>query len=142
VELGGERNRVMYVLKSRGMAHSNQLREFLITEHGLELTEAYLGPEGVLTGSLRFAQEARERAAKVARTKEAQAKERERLRKREALEARIAAMRKDFEVEDAEAGLVVTDATLAEQALHSDRQSMARLRKGSGPNLSSRRERG
>ena len=63
IELGGERNRGMYVLKSRGMAHSNQIREFLLTDHGVELKDVYIGPEGVLTGSLRLAQEAREQAA-------------------------------------------------------------------------------
>lgn len=61
MESDGERNRVLYVLKSRGMAHSNQLREFLMTKNGVELREAYLGPAGVLTGSARVAQEARER---------------------------------------------------------------------------------
>ena len=50
IEVGGERNRSMYILKSRGMAHSNQLREFLLTDHGVELVDVYLGPEGVLTG--------------------------------------------------------------------------------------------
>ena len=67
VELGGERNRAMYVLKSRGMAHSNQLREFRLTDHGVELLDVYLGPEGALTGSARISQEARERNAAVAR---------------------------------------------------------------------------
>ena len=65
IELGGERNRAMYVLKSRGMAHSNQIREFLLTDRGIELQDVYLGPEGVLTGSARQAQEAREKAAAV-----------------------------------------------------------------------------
>lgn len=60
VELAGERNRVLYVLKARGMAHSNQLREFLITSKGVRLIPAYLGQGGVLTGSARAAQEARE----------------------------------------------------------------------------------
>lgn len=60
IELGGERNRALYVLKSRGMNHSNQIREFNITSTGIELTEVYVGPEGVLTGSARLAQAARE----------------------------------------------------------------------------------
>ena len=77
VELGGERNRVMYILKSRGMAHSNQLREFLLTDHGIELEDVYIGLEGVLTGSSRLAQEAREKAAATARGEEIEAKRRE-----------------------------------------------------------------
>src|SRR5688572_20496012 len=57
IELGGERNRALYVLKSRGMAHSNQVREFLITAKGVKLVDAYLGAAGVLTGSARLSQE-------------------------------------------------------------------------------------
>src|SRR5262249_25593419 len=63
IELGGERNRGLYILKSRGMQHSNQIREFLITSEGIRLRDVYVGPEGVLTGSMRSAQEAREKAA-------------------------------------------------------------------------------
>ena len=82
VELGGERNRAMYVLKSRGMSHSHQLREFLLTDQGFDLLDAYLGPEGVLTGSSRLSQEASEKATALAHQQEAD--ERERIRKREA----------------------------------------------------------
>ena len=60
MEGNGELNRVLYVLKSRGMAHSNQIREFLLTDHGIELADVYVGPQGVLTGSARQAQEAQE----------------------------------------------------------------------------------
>src|SRR5256885_13810972 len=66
IELNGERNRGLYILKSRGMAHSNQIREFLLTPNGIRLVDVYLGPEGVLTGSSRQAQEAREAAAALA----------------------------------------------------------------------------
>ena len=62
MEGNGERNRVLYVLKSRGMAHSNQIREFLLTDQGIELADVYVGPQGVLTGSARQAQEAQERS--------------------------------------------------------------------------------
>jgi circadian clock protein KaiC len=61
IEVNGERNRILYVLKSRGMAHSNQIREFLLTPHGVQLRDVYLGPGGVLTGSARVAREAEER---------------------------------------------------------------------------------
>jgi circadian clock protein KaiC len=87
IELGGERNRGLYVLKSRGMAHSNQIREFAITPEGIQLLDVYVGPEGVLTGSLRAAQEARERAAAVALQEEIAAKQREVDRLRAELEA-------------------------------------------------------
>ena len=61
VELNGERNRCLYVLKSRGMAHSNQLREFTMSRDGIRLVPAYVGSGGVLTGSARLSQEAKER---------------------------------------------------------------------------------
>jgi circadian clock protein KaiC len=73
------------VLKSRGMKHSNQIREFLITAEGIELLDVYLGPEGVLTGSMRAAQEAREKAATLALQEEIEAKQREVDRLRAAL---------------------------------------------------------
>jgi circadian clock protein KaiC len=85
IELGGERNRGLYVLKSRGMKHSNQIREFLITGEGIQLEDVYVGPEGVLTGSMRAAQEAREKAATQALQDEIEAKQREVDRLRAAL---------------------------------------------------------
>jgi len=87
IELGGERNRGLYVLKSRGMKHSNQIREFVITPEGIQLLDVYVGPEGVLTGSLRAAQEAREQAAADALQEEIAAKQREVERLRAELEA-------------------------------------------------------
>ena len=93
IELGGERNRALYVLKSRGTAHSNQIREFLITPQGVRLVPAYLGPAGVLTGSARLSQEARDRAD--ARRAEEEF-ERQRLaldHRRKTIEAQIAALR-------------------------------------------------
>src|ERR1700688_2390005 len=106
IELGGERNRALYVLKSRGMAHSNQLREFRLTDHGVDLLDVYLGPEGALTGSSRLSQETREKAAVLERRQEAERRQRDLTRKREALEARITALRKEFEVEQEESATV------------------------------------
>jgi circadian clock protein KaiC len=128
IELDGERNRALYVLKSRGMAHSNQLREFLLTERGFDLLNVYVGPEGVLTGSSRLSQEAREQAAAVERQQEAQRRERERTRKREALEARIAALRKEFEVEEEEAATSASQDVSREKAIAENREAMSRSR--------------
>jgi circadian clock protein KaiC len=128
IELDGERNRALYVLKSRGMAHSNQLREFLLTERGMDLLNVYVGPEGVLTGSSRLSQEAREQAAAVERQQEAQRKERERTRKREALEARIAALRKEFEVEEEEAATSASQDVSREKVIAENREAMSRSR--------------
>jgi len=128
IELGGERNRALYILKSRGMAHSNQLREFLLTDHGVELLDVYVGPEGVLTGSARVSLEARERANSLAMQQEVQRKERDRQRKRDALEARILAMRKEFEIEEAETALVTSQEQDRKQRLDDDRNTMAMSR--------------
>jgi circadian clock protein KaiC len=128
LELNGERNRALYVLKSRGTAHSNQLREFLLTEQGVDLLDVYVGPEGVLTGSSRLSQEARENAAALARQQESERKEREMQRKREALEARIAALRKEFLAEEQEAATTAVEDTSREHAVTAGREAMARSR--------------
>jgi circadian clock protein KaiC len=129
IELGGERNRAMYVLKSRGMPHSNQIREFILTSHGIELTDVYLGEEGVLTGSARQAQEARERAQALARQQEIEAKQRELARKRDAFEARIAALRTEFEAEQDAAQRVIGQEEAVVATVQSERARMAVSRK-------------
>jgi circadian clock protein KaiC len=102
IELSGERNRGLYILKSRGMAHSNQIREFLLTDHGVELRDVYIGPSGVPAGSARLAQEAQEQAGKLTRQQETERKSLELERKRKALEAQITAMRLEFEAQETE----------------------------------------
>jgi circadian clock protein KaiC len=128
IELGGERNRAMYVLKSRGMAHSNQIREFLLTDRGIQLADVYLGPEGVLTGSARQAQEAREKAATLLRQEELESKQRELDRKRDALEARIAALRKEFEAEEETAQRAIARQVAREEVVDQDRRRMGKSR--------------
>jgi circadian clock protein KaiC len=128
IELDGERNRALYVLKSRGMAHSNQLREFFLTPQGVDLLDVYVGPEGVLTGSSRLSQEAREKADALARRQDAERKDRDRMRKREALEARIVALRKEFEVAEAEAETASVEYDLREEMIVHNREAMARSR--------------
>jgi circadian clock protein KaiC len=128
IELDGERNRALYVLKSRGMAHSNQLREFLLTPQGVDLLDVYVGPEGVLTGSSRLSQKARENAAVLARQQDAERRNRDRMRKREALEARITALRKEFEVDDAEAETSTAEDLLREETILQNREAMSRSR--------------
>jgi circadian clock protein KaiC len=127
-ELNGERNRALYVLKSRGMGHSNQLREFLLTAQGIDLLDVYVGAEGVLTGSSRLSQMARENAALLERQQDAERKGRERARKRELLEARIAALRKEFEMEQEEAEADNAQEVLRQKVIAQDREAMARSR--------------
>jgi circadian clock protein KaiC len=120
IESAGERNRGLYVLKSRGMKHSNQIREFLITPQGIHLEDVYVGPEGVLTGSMRATQEAREVAEALVRGQELARKQREIERRRAVLEAQIAALRAEFKATEDEAALIAAqdkqrDSTVAAQ---------------------------
>src|SRR4051794_4449066 len=129
IELGGERNRGLYVLKSRGMAHSNQIREFLLTPRGVELRDVYVGPEGVLTGSMRLAQEARERVAEAERRREAEGRVRGHERKRRALEAQIALLRAELEEAGEAVDLATFDERSREQRAEEQRAEMSRSRK-------------
>jgi circadian clock protein KaiC len=116
VEAGGERNRAMYVLKSRGMPHSNQVREFLITSRGVRLVPTYLGPSGVLTGSGRLIQEAKDRAIETSGHDEIRRKELILDHRRQAVEAQIQALRAGFEADKQEFSRVVaTQRTKATQ---------------------------
>ena len=133
IELGGERNRGMYILKSRGMAHSNQIREFLLTDHGVELKDVYAGPEGVLTGSLRLAQEAREQAAAVTRQQEIERRQRDLERKRQALEVQIATQRAQFEAEEEELKLLIAQVQAVDNRVRQCREEMAHSRKADEP---------
>ena len=99
IESNGERNRGLYILKARGIAHSNQVREFVLTEHGIELIDAYVGLDGVLMGSARSSQLARERATAFEREQAAARKERELRRKQELYEAQLVALRGQYETE-------------------------------------------
>jgi len=90
--------------------------------------DVYLGPDGVLTGSSRVSLEARERAAAAAALHDSERKQRDRERKREALEARIVAMRKEFEIEDAETTLIASQEVNRKERLSEDRRAMARSR--------------
>jgi len=132
IESSGERNRGIYVLKSRGMAHSNQIREFQLTSKGIRLTEVYLGPEGMLTGSARVAQQLRERTSAQARSKELERRRRELSRRREELEAEIEGKRKALERELRESGVLLEDDEARDRRFASDRDDMARSR-GASP---------
>jgi circadian clock protein KaiC len=129
MELTGERNRGLYVLKSRGMKHSNQIREFLITSDGIELQDVYIGPEGVLTGSMRAAQEDREKAATAARAQELEHKQRDLARKRAALEAKIAALRAEFESVEDESKIIAEQDKAREREIEQSRGA-AGIRRG------------
>lgn len=128
VEADGEHNRLLYVLKSRGMGHSNQLREYHIDENGISLVRPYVGPHGVLTGSARLNQEAREKREIEQRKHLVEQRKREKEKNRAQLERKIAEMRAALETEEQDEALLVDDET--RQLLSEDevRQRLAAAR--------------
>jgi circadian clock protein KaiC len=129
LERGGERNRGLMVLKSRGMAHSNQIREFLLTKNGIELQDAYIGPAGVLTGSARLAQEAYEEAEELQQQSALAEKRRQSERKRKVLESQIAALQADIAAEEAELQQLAGQEELRQTRRRQDRAAMAQIRR-------------
>jgi circadian clock protein KaiC len=123
-ESNGEHNRQLYLLKSRGMAHSNQVREFLMTSEGIKLRAAYVGPEGVLTGSARQAQEARDKAAILVREQDMERRSRELERKRCETAAQIEILQAQLANEEAEVDLLNREGVAREDQLAADRVAM------------------
>jgi circadian clock protein KaiC len=130
LETNGERNRGLHILKSRAMGHSNQVREFMVTNHGIQLTDVYIGPSGMLTGSARVQQEGRERAELVTLSEEAERQQLALECKRAALEAQIAALRAEFSGEEAIITRTVSKDKLRGAVLALDEAAMGRSRKG------------
>jgi len=134
IESGGERNRGLYILKARGIAHSNQIREFLLTDHGVELREVYLGEAGLLTGSGRVTQEAKDASAAMLARQEIERKQLLLQRKRMVLDAQIAALQLDLQTEEQESQQLIAQEKLKIVKWERDRGEMARSRFGdNGP---------
>jgi circadian clock protein KaiC len=129
LESNGERNKVLYVLKSRGMSHSNQVREFHITSRGVKLVDAYLGPAGVLTGSARLAQEAHEAADAESSKQEMERREIALTHRRNAMEAQIKALRAAFDAEAEEYRKTADFERIRLGQIEIDREAMARSRR-------------
>ena len=129
IESGGERNRGLFILKSRGTAHSNQIREFLLTDHGAELRDVYVGPEGVLSGSARLTQEAQKQAALMIRDQEVELRRIELERKRTTLEAQIAVLRAEFAVQEIASVKIIGQEKAEEAQLAQGRVDMGLSRK-------------
>lgn len=128
IETNGERNRLMLVLKSRGMSHSNQMREFTLSEHGIELSDVYTGSAGVLTGSARLGQEAQEKLIALTHKYDIEYRTLELDRKRKLKDAQIAAIEAEFNAHQAElARLTELDRQGAIQSSETNRK-MSKLR--------------
>jgi len=142
LESNGERNRGLYVLKSRGMPHSNQIREFVLTNQGAQLLEVYAGPAGVLTGTARTVQEAQDKAGVLAARNEVARKQRALASMKEAMEAQIAALQARFAAESSELNTTISEGLLAEQTLVEQSKMLGNLRMGRGSDGSSNGKKG
>lgn len=129
IETNGERNRGLYILKARGIAHSNQVREFLLTDHGIQLVDAYIGLEGVLMGSARSSQVAREKAAEIDRKLASERKQRELRHKQELYEAQLLALKGQYETERDAILRELDEETQRQKVMAEQRLEIARLRK-------------
>ena len=125
IEGNGERNRALYVLKSRGMAHSNQIREFVLSDNGIELFDVYIGSEGVLLGSARSVQEIKERAGKLAREQEIAGKRRDLELKKRSMETDIAALKEKYAQEEREMRVLTEQDQGRKKLMNGERKDMA-----------------
>ncbi|MEZ0539993.1 circadian clock protein KaiC [Fibrella arboris] len=128
IESNGERNRGIYIMKSRGMKHSNQVREFVITDEGVDLVDVYLGPEGVLIGSAREAQQLQEETGVALRDHAVGRKDREIERKRFVLESKIASLKEEFESVQEELNKSYIEEDLRKEILEKNREQLTRQR--------------
>jgi circadian clock protein KaiC len=133
LEGNGEHNRVLSVLKSRGMAHSNQVREFLLTDRGIELADVYVGPQGVLTGSARSAQEAKEQSDAVGRQEDLQQRRDDLERERQSVEAQVAVLRREFEDKSDAVDLLLSRGATGREEGVEQRLEQGRLRSSDLP---------
>jgi circadian clock protein KaiC len=132
IELSGERNRGLYILKSRGMSHSNQIREFNITPRGVELIDVYVGMEGVLTGSARTAQEARERSENRRKALELEQKRRKLTQIQALHREQLAKLQADFDSDVADLRIAIETAEQETDQRKRDSEEMARARRTGG----------
>lgn len=129
IESNGERNRGLYIMKSRGMKHSNQIREFVITDQGIDLVDVFLSEEGVLTGSAREARLLLEQTGEMIHAHSVSRKDRELVRKRKVLESKIDSLRSEFESAEEELNKVYVEEALKKQIMGDTLSKMTDLRR-------------
>lgn len=127
-ETNGERNRLLFVLKARGIHHSNQVREFCMTSQGIEMLDAYLGADGVFTGTARLMRESQALAEAQARQQAVERQQREIERKRQIMQAQIQALQAQFESEKEDIERLIHQTQQDERRLIEDQQSRAKSR--------------
>ena len=128
VEANGERTRTLYVIKARGMSHSNQIREFQITSNGIKLTAPYIGAAGVLTGTARTVQEAEESAAQMRRRQEIERRRRDNARRRASIERQIEELRSSLGAHEDEDRILLDEDETRETLLDREREKLTQRR--------------
>ncbi|GJE58005.1 circadian clock protein KaiC [Methylobacterium trifolii] len=128
VDANGERTRTLYVIKARGMSHSNQVREFLMSSAGIRLVDAYVGPAGVLTGTARVVQEAQEEADALRRRQDSERRRREVVRRRQSIERQIADLRASLDMAEEEESLLLSHEETRDSLLSGGRDAIAARR--------------
>ncbi|MEG4959933.1 MULTISPECIES: circadian clock protein KaiC [unclassified Microcoleus] len=128
LKVNGERNRILYALKSRGMMHSNQVREFILTSQGVNLVEVYLGDGKVLTGTERINQALEEQSAARKRQQSFELKKRECEREKHLVQAQIKALQMQLTNRDEEFALLIEEEEKAQKAAIENQSFMAKLR--------------
>ncbi|HTE39515.1 MAG TPA: circadian clock protein KaiC, partial [Steroidobacteraceae bacterium] len=124
----GERTRTLQVLKSRGMPHSNQVREFVFTNRGVDLVDVYLAGSQVLTGTARVSQEAQESAALDLRRRDHEQRIRELASHRKAIDAQIAALTAQRDDRQGQVELAIARETLEAEGTLERARSIAKSR--------------
>jgi circadian clock protein KaiC len=133
MEESGERNRGLFILKSRGMAHSNQVREFCLSESGIQLEDVYVGYGEVFTGSARMAQEAEDKVRALEYSQKIERLRRQIERKQAVIEAQVTALQTSFEAEKDELERVIAKEKFHQETLAENTRLMSRMRKADEP---------
>lgn len=128
LESNGERNRGLYILKSRGMPHSNQIREFILSDQGVQLLDVYTGPAGVVMGTARMVQEERDKTEELKLRSQIQRRQRELESRRKAMEMQIEELRAQFAAESTELETGISDSRLIEGSLREQRKVLSDVR--------------
>jgi len=129
VEVNGERNRLLHLIKSRGMNHSNQVREFRLSAQGVELLDVYLGQGQVLTGTARAIQEAADHKSRLQQQQQIAQRQRHLRQQQQEIEAKLALLQMQLEASTAELDILLQEEQLAEQGLQQAHQTITQLRR-------------
>jgi circadian clock protein KaiC len=140
IELNGERNRGLYILKSRGMKNSNQVREFIITDHGIEIIDVALGPDGVLIGSARELYQLEKVTGEALQQSALNRKNKEIESKKLMLESKIAALNSEFELVKDELNRVYVEDQLRQKVVERNRAQMIKMRQSRENKITKRKK--